>query len=235
MSGKKGKVVMANLLHLDTSARRASHSRALGRLFADEWRAAGPENTYTYRDLAANPVPVIGEAWTELCDYALEHGITDPGRLVEGVRTPAQRKAWAVVEPLLTELVAADVLLIGVPMYNFSIPASLKLWIDQVTFPRASLDAKVVVVSARGGSYAPGTPREPVDHQERYLRDFFRGHFRVDDVTFINAEFVNSTVDPTLEPWRASYAASFATATRAASDLARVLAAGDPTEAGAVS
>lgn len=232
MLGKKGKVVMANLLHLDTSARRASHSRALGRLFAEQWRAASPESTYTYRDLAANPVPVIGQAWTELCDYALEHGITDPGRLAEGVRTPQQREAWAVVEPLLTELVAADVLLIGVPMYNFSIPASLKLWIDQVTFPRASLDVKVVVASARGGSYAPGTPREPVDHQERYLRDFFRGHFQVDDVTVINAEFVNSTVDPTLEKWRNSYAASYAEAKRAASDLARVLAAGDPVTTG---
>lgn len=226
---------MAHLLHLDTSARRTSHSRALSALFAERWRAASPAGTYTYRDLAADPVPVIGEAWTELCDYALEHGITDPTRLTEAVRTPAQRAAWAVVEPLLTELVAADVLLIGVPMYNFSIPASLKLWLDQVTFPRASLAATVVVVSARGGSYAPGTPREPVDHQERYLRDFFRGHFQVDDVTVINAEFVNATVDPTLAPWRASYAASFDAAKRAVSELARTLAAGGPVAARALS
>jgi FMN-dependent NADH-azoreductase len=232
LAEEKGRLIMANLLHLDSSARRASHSRTLGGLFAEAWRAASPESVYTYRDLAANPVPLIGEAWTEICDYALEHGITDPNRLVDGVNTRAQREAWAIVEPLLTELVAADVLLIGAPMYNFSIPASLKLWIDQVTFPRASLDLKVVVVSARGGSYRPGTPREPVDHQERYLRDFFRGHFQVHDVTVINAEFVNSTVDPTLHKWRKLYDKSYADATRAAVDLASALAAGDTVTAG---
>ncbi|MFG3708379.1 FMN-dependent NADH-azoreductase [Micromonospora sp. NPDC047670] len=217
---------MTHLLHLDASARRASHSRTLGRAFAEKWRAILPDGRYTYRDLAAAPVPVIGEAWTEICDYALEHTITDPGRLAEGVRTPAQREAWAVVEPLLTELLSADVLLIGAPMYNFSIPASLKLWIDQVTFPRAVLAAKVVVVGARGGSYAPGAPREPFDHQERYLRDFFRGHFQVDDVTFINAEFVNSTVDPTLDGWRDSYRSSYADARQAAVELAGTVATG---------
>jgi FMN-dependent NADH-azoreductase len=224
---------MAHLLHLDTSARRASHSRRLSGLFAETWRAASPGSTYTYRDLAADPVPIIGEAWTEICDYALMHGTADPGSLAEAVRTPAQREAWAIVEPLLSELLAADVLLIGAPMYNFSIPASLKAWIDQVTFPRASLDLKVVVTSARGGSYAPGTPREPVDHQERYLRDFFRGHFQVDDLTVINAEFVNSTVDPTLHQWTESYRASCAEATRAVVDLARALAADPVTEGGA--
>ncbi|GHJ53143.1 hypothetical protein Nm8I071_24500 [Nonomuraea sp. TT08I-71] len=212
---------MPHLLHLDTSARRTSHSRALGAAFADAWRAARPDATYTYRDLAASPVPVIREAWTEICDHALTHGITDPGRLAEGVRTPAQREAWAVAEPLLAELISADVLLIGAPMYNFSVPASLKLWIDQVTFPRATLDLKVVVTGARGGSYAPGTPREPFDHHERYLRDFFHGHFQVDDVTFVNAEFVNSTVDPTLDRWRDAYRRSYADARQAAAALAR--------------
>ncbi|MGW4500803.1 FMN-dependent NADH-azoreductase [Micromonospora sp. NPDC004336] len=223
---------MTHLLHLDASARRASHSRALGRAFADQWRATLPDGRYTYRDLAADPVPLIGEAWTEICDYALEHGVADPGRLAEGVRTPAQREAWAVVEPLLTELLSADVLLIGTPMYNFSIPASLKLWIDQVTFPRAVLEARVVVAGARGGSYAPGAPREPFDHQERYLRDFFRGHFQVDDVTFVTAEFVNATVDPTLERWRDSYRRSYADAREAAVELATAVATGACAPAG---
>ncbi|MEV8516239.1 NAD(P)H-dependent oxidoreductase [Dactylosporangium sp. NPDC051484] len=218
---------MPHLLHLDASARRASHSRTLSGAFADEWRAVHPDGRYTYRDLAAEPVPVIGQAWTEICDYVLEHGITDPGRLAEGVRTAAQRAAWAVVEPLLTELVSADVLLIGTPMYNFSIPASLKLWIDQVTFPRAALDVKVVVASARGGTYAPGTPRAPVEHQERYLRDFFLGHFQVADVTFVNAELVNTTVDPVLEPQRAAYERSYAAAKRRVVELARTVGAGN--------
>ncbi|MEV6930747.1 NAD(P)H-dependent oxidoreductase [Dactylosporangium sp. NPDC051485] len=218
---------MPHLLHLDASARRESRSRALSGAFAAEWRAAHPDGRYTYRDLAAQPVPVIGQAWTEICDYALEHSITDPGRLTEGVRTAEQRAAWAVLEPLLTELISADVLLIGTPMYNFSIPASLKLWIDQVTFPRASLDVKVVVASARGGTYAPGTPRAPVDHQERYLRDFFLGHFQVADVTFVNAELVNATVDPILAQHRAAYEQSYATAKQRVVELARTVGADD--------
>lgn len=66
-----------------------------------------------------------------------------------------------------------DVVLITTPMYDFSVPASLKAWIDQVTFPRMSLAGRrFVIASARGGACGPGTPREPYDHQERYLRDF---------------------------------------------------------------
>ncbi|MEV0087281.1 NAD(P)H-dependent oxidoreductase [Saccharopolyspora sp. NPDC050642] len=188
------------LLHLDASARSRSFSRALTERFALAWQAANPGQDYVHRDLAAEPVPPIGQAWTEICDDLLRHGITEPDRYREAVRTPEQRAAWAVLEPLLSELLAADVVLIGSPMYNFSIPAALKLWIDQVTFPRMSLAGRsFVVVNARGGSYLPGTPREPVDHQERYLRDFFAGHFSVDDVTFINSELTNALVDPRIE------------------------------------
>jgi FMN-dependent NADH-azoreductase len=160
-------------------------------------------------------VPFIDEAWTEICDHALANGITDPRRLPEGVRTPAQRAAWAVVEPLLTELLSADELLIGVPMYNYGVPACLKAWIDQVTFPRARLDTRVVVAAARGGTYAPGTPREPVEHQERYLRHFFAGHFGVQDVTVIAVELTNALVDPWLEDARPAYQRSYAAALEA--------------------
>ncbi|NUT11174.1 MAG: FMN-dependent NADH-azoreductase, partial [Nonomuraea sp.] len=121
------------LLHLDASARRASFSRRLSSLYAGTWRAAHPGERYVYRDLAADPVPHIGEAWTELCDHVLAHEITDVSRYREAVRTPAQEAAWAILEPLLAEVVAADVVLIGTPMYNFSIPSSLKAWIDQIT------------------------------------------------------------------------------------------------------
>ncbi|MEU4829464.1 NAD(P)H-dependent oxidoreductase [Streptosporangium sp. NPDC023615] len=86
---------MTHLLHLDASARRNSISRDLSRRFAEAWRAAHPGGCHTYRDLAADPVPHIGEAWTELCDHVLAHGITDIGRYREAVRTPAQREAWA--------------------------------------------------------------------------------------------------------------------------------------------
>ena len=82
-------------------------------------------------------------------------GITALDRLHEGVRTDAQRQAWAVIEPLLTELITADLILITTPMYNYGIPSALKAWIDQVTFPRMDLgQRRFVVLAARGGSYA---------------------------------------------------------------------------------
>ena len=205
------------LLHLDASARRTSFSRKLSNAYAETWRAARPEAGYVYRDLAARPVPHIGEAWTELCDHILEHEITDISRYREAVRTPAQEQAWKIVEPLLAEVVAADVILIGAPMYNYSIPSSLKAWIDQITFPKMSLEGRsFVVTGARGGAYGPGTPREPYDHQERYLRDFFKGHFRVEDVTFIHAELVNARVDPALAHLRDRHEESLAAALREA-------------------
>jgi len=185
---------VSHLLHLDSSARRQSFSRELSARYADAWTG-----TRTYRDLAADPVPVIGEAWTEICDALLTAGITDPAHYADVVETPEQRKAWAIVEPLLTELLEADVVLIGAPMYNFSIPAALKTWIDQVTFPRMSLRGKAFVIAgARGGTYAPGTPRAPFDYHERYLRDFIAGHYDVDDVRFVHAELTNALVDPHL-------------------------------------
>ncbi|MFG3441008.1 FMN-dependent NADH-azoreductase [Nonomuraea sp. NPDC047897] len=206
------------LLHLDASARRASFSRELSRRYAETWRAAHPGAGYVYRDLAADPVPHIGEAWTELCDYVLEHQVTDIARYKEAVRTPAQQDAWAIVEPLLDEVVAADVILIGTPMYNFSIPSSLKAWIDQITFPKMSLAGRsFVVTGARGGAYGPGTPREPVDHEERYLRDFFKGHFAVEDVTFVHAELVNARLDPALAHLRGAHEESLAAAREAVS------------------
>ncbi|MEV4809773.1 FMN-dependent NADH-azoreductase [Micromonospora avicenniae] len=201
------------LLHLDASARRKSFSRELSSVYARAWRTAHPEAAYAYRDLAADPIPHIGEAWTELCDHILEHRITDVSRYHEAARSPAQRQAWAVVEPLLEEVVAAEVILIGTPMYNYSIPSSLKAWLDQITFPRMSLEGRsFVVTSARGGAYGPGTPREPYDHQERYLRDFFKGHFRVEDVTFIHAELVNARIDPALAHLRQQHEQSLAAA-----------------------
>ncbi|SUA75621.1 FMN-dependent NADH-azoreductase [Nocardia otitidiscaviarum] len=210
---------MPALLHLDASARRTAISRELGAAFADAWRAEHPDGDYRYRDLAAEPAPFIGEGWTELCDRVLAHGNTDLDRLAELAETPAQRAAWAIVEPLLAEVRAADVVLIGTPMYNYSIPASLKAWLDQITFPRMSLaPRRFVVATARGGAYSPGAPKERFDYQERYLRDFFAGHFAVEDAVFITAELANSRQDPALAHLRdkhdASYTAALATARR---------------------
>ncbi|WP_262852431.1 FMN-dependent NADH-azoreductase [Mumia quercus] len=148
---------MSTLLHLDSSARTRSFSRELGARFAARWREAHPRGLYVHRDLARQPVPPVGEAWTTICDTLLAEQITEPADYRKAVRTAAEREAWAVVEPLLSELLAADVVLVGAPMYNFGVSASLKAWIDQVTFPRMSLAGTTfVVVGARGGSYSKG-------------------------------------------------------------------------------
>jgi FMN-dependent NADH-azoreductase len=211
---------MATMLHIDASARRKSFSREVGNALAMSWRAANPGGAYVYRDLAADPVPQIGEAWTQLCDYVLVNEISDIGRYHEAAQTPAQKRAWGIVEPLLAELVAADVVLIATPMYNYSIPASLKAWIDQVTFPKMSLAGrKMVVAYARGGAYGPDAPKHPYDHQQRYLQDFFAGHFAIDDPIFLGTEMVNATLDPSLVAFQSVHDESRATALATASSL----------------
>ncbi|WP_433730314.1 FMN-dependent NADH-azoreductase [Nocardia sp. CA-129566] len=212
---------MSTLLHLDASARRRSISRELSAEFAETWRAANPDGGYIYRDLAAEPVPFIDEAWTELCDAVLAQPATDLDRLAELVRTPEQSAAWSIVRPLLAEVLAADVILIGTPMYNYSIPAALKAWLDQVTFPRMSLgNRRFVVTTARGGAYAPGAPKAAFDYQERYLRDFFAGHFAVTDTVFVNAELANARQDPALAHLRDKHDESFSAAMESVRKLA---------------
>jgi FMN-dependent NADH-azoreductase len=189
---------MNRLLHLDSSARSDSFSRRLGAAFADGWRSAGG-GPVVHRDLAAETPPPIGEGWTSICDTMLREGITEIARYPDAVRTDEEHAAWAVVAPLLSELTAADVVLIGAPMYNFGVPAALKAWIDQVTFPKMVLaPRKFVVAGARGGAYGPGMPREPFDHHGRYLADFFRGHYAVEDPEFVHAELTNALLDPGL-------------------------------------
>ncbi|MFF7589858.1 FMN-dependent NADH-azoreductase [Kitasatospora purpeofusca] len=215
---------MSHLLHLDSSARSDSFSRRLGAAFVAAWHDAGGGEV-THRDLAADPVPPIREGWTRICDTLLGECITDIERYEEAVRTEEEREAWAVVRPLLDELVAADVVLIGAPMYNFGVPAALKAWIDQVTFPKMVLaPRKLVVVAGRGGAYGPGTPREPFDHHGRYLLDFFNGHYAVADGEVVAAELVNSLVDPALAGRRDQHVDSFADALHRAGELGGKLA-----------
>ncbi|NKY87879.1 FMN-dependent NADH-azoreductase [Nocardia veterana] len=211
---------MPTLLHLDASARTRSISRELSAAFAGSWRAAHPGARYVYRDLVADPVPFIDAGWTEICDAVLAAGALDLDRLGTLARTPAQAAAWRIVEPLLTELLAADVVMIVTPMYNYSIPAALKAWLDQVTFPRMSLaPRRFVVASARGGAYSPGTPKAAFDYQERYLRDFFAGHFGVTDTVFVTTELANSRQDPALARRRGEHDASYALALATAREL----------------
>jgi FMN-dependent NADH-azoreductase len=160
---------MANLLHLDSSADVVhSRSRAIGHTFSEAWLAAAPGNTVTHRDLHRDPLP-------HLADAALHW----PARLrPEGSHPPAD--AEALQASLIAELLAADVLLVGAPMYNYSLPSSLKAWIDNIHVPAVTAPFDVetqplagrpaVIVTSRGVSYDAGSPTDGWDHEIPALR-----------------------------------------------------------------
>lgn len=117
-----------NLLWIDSSARpgrsgqdrHGSHTRRLTARFMERWNAARPQDAIVYRDVGANPpAPVTGD-WVAAA-------FTKPDR-----RDAAQQAILAESDALIAELVAADLIVIGAPMYNFGIPAPLKAWIDNV-------------------------------------------------------------------------------------------------------
>ncbi|MFF2021832.1 FMN-dependent NADH-azoreductase [Streptomyces sp. NPDC058171] len=157
---------MATLLHLDSSLfpSAGSTSRTVTGAFREAWEAQHPNSSVVYRDLAATPVP-------HLDGIAASAGFADPS-----THSAEQVTAFAGRIALVEELEAADAVLIGAPMYNFSIPSTLKAWLDQVILPgrtagpESTLKGKhVTVVASRGGSYAPGTPREPFEYVQNYL------------------------------------------------------------------
>jgi FMN-dependent NADH-azoreductase len=178
--------VQMKLLQIDSSARTSSVTRRLTTRFAEEWRKNQPDGEVIQRDLSATALPLITDEWsaTHLDDSKL---------------TPAQRSYLSTSDALIEELAAADTVVIGAPMYNFSIPSSLKAWIDQIVRigktvgygpngPQGLLTRKkVVVITSRGGAYEKGTAKEAFDFQEPYLRHIL-GFIGLTDVTFIHAE-----------------------------------------------
>ncbi|MCY1694906.1 FMN-dependent NADH-azoreductase [Curtobacterium sp. SL109] len=155
---------MPTLLHIDSSADLAhSRSRALTAAFADAWRARGPEYTVVRRDLHTDPLPHLETS-------ALHWAAAD--RTDEESVDP---QAEALRQAVIDELLGADVVVIGAPLYNYTVPSTLKAWIDRVHIPgvlapAAEGDAQplagrpVVTVVSRGGTYDAGTPTEHWDH-----------------------------------------------------------------------
>lgn len=174
------------LLQIDSSARTSSVTRRLTAKFAEEWRKKHSDGEVVQRDLSVTALPLITDDW----------GAT---YLEDSQLTPAQRSYLSTSDELIEELAAADTVVIGVPMYNFSIPSSLKAWIDQVVRigktvgygpngPQGLLARKkVVVITSRGSAYEKGTARGAFDFQEPYLGHIL-GFIGLTDVTFIHAE-----------------------------------------------
>ncbi|MEV4456865.1 NAD(P)H-dependent oxidoreductase [Microbispora sp. NPDC049633] len=227
-----------SLLHLDSSAgdHGDSVTRRLTARYADIWRGLHGPAGYRYRDLAAEPVPLVSPAFVSLGVRVERHGSVPLPKVAELAEGPAEEREWALTLPLITEVRAAGTVLIGVPMYNFSVPASLKAWIDRVTFPGAFLDdgtgdrllrrTTVVVVTARGGCYAPGTPREDFDFQTPYLRAYFTDlGVAPENLHFVHAEMTRAADVPALAHFTPLAADSLAAARTAVSELARLPAA----------
>ncbi|HSA52994.1 MAG TPA: NAD(P)H-dependent oxidoreductase [Yinghuangia sp.] len=224
---------MTSLLHLDSSADRSggSVSRRLTALFARTWQSVHGTSGYRYRDLAADPVAPLESGYCSLGRRLERRGLVAPsgvGALTEGAE---EAGAWAATLPLVNELLEADTVLIGTPMYNFSVPAALKAWIDRIGFPGAYVDpetgesllrgTRLVVVASRGGAYGRGTPREAWDYQIPYLRAFFddRG-VAEENMRFVTAEMTMAELVPHLARFRPVAADSLAQARAAVVALA---------------
>jgi FMN-dependent NADH-azoreductase len=206
---------MPTLLHLDASPLETSISRELAREFVATWKTANPNGTVIYRDLAALTPAPITQAWV--------HAAYTP----TDSRTAEQKALLAPSEELIHELESADEIVIGVPMHNFSLPASLKLWIDQIvrsgrtfsygaTGPAGLLKGKkATLLVASGGVYSPGTPAAAFDFGEPYLKTIL-GFIGITDVRTFTvsgvAQLMSGAIDrgtllgPALEQIRATVA-----------------------------
>ena len=183
---------MSHLLHLDSSLRTdGSRSRQLSARYAGRWQARHPGGTLTYRDLAADPVPHMDQV-------AFFAAFVPPAD-----RTPEQAAARVLTDQLIDEVLAADTVLIGLPLYNFGPPSTFKAWFDRIVSHDRTMgqlgDKEFVIVTARGGGYSPGTPREGWDHREPWLRHAL-SPLGVSDVTFINTELTLARESPAMIP-----------------------------------
>ncbi|MFD7448154.1 FMN-dependent NADH-azoreductase [Kitasatospora sp. NPDC059827] len=211
---------MPTLLHIDSSALTdGSVSREVTAAFRAAWEAEHPGGTVVHHDLAADPMPHLDAA-----------GIT-AGYLPAEARTAEQAAAFALRERLIVELETADAVLIGAPMYNFTIPSTLKAWLDQVVLMGRTAGERpsakgtpVTVVASRGGSYGPGAPREPFEFVITYLEKVLAGGLGL-EVDFIVPEFTMAASVPALAEFVPVAAESKAKALELAAARGKELAA----------
>jgi FMN-dependent NADH-azoreductase len=176
------------LLAIDSSPMtETAVTRRLVRDFVDLWRERFPGGEVLYRDVGANPPP-HPDALT-LAAFS---------RPPETLST-LERESLRLSDRLVEELIRADHVVIGSPMYNFTVTSGLKAWIDLVGRPGRTFsygpagavgllrDKQIFIVTARGGFYAHAGPEAENDFQEAYLRAYFR-FMGLEEVYFVHAE-----------------------------------------------
>jgi FMN-dependent NADH-azoreductase len=179
------------LLHIDSSPLGGnSVSRELSQRVVAQWRATQPGTVVEYLDLAVDTPTHLS-----MDSLGFRLGVNAAGL------TEVQRRENEISERLVSQFLAANVVVIGAPMYNFSIPTQLKGWIDRVaqvgrTFaytdkgPRGLAGGKkVIIASSRGGVYSSNPALAALDHQESYLKTVL-GFFGITDVQVVRAEGV---------------------------------------------
>jgi FMN-dependent NADH-azoreductase len=161
------------LLHIDSSVLGThSVSRQVSAAIVDRLQKATPDLNVTYRDLTAMP----------LAHLSGSHLAAAQGAVPEAV---ALQQDLAAGQTVLEEFLAADIVVIGAPMYNFTIPSQLKAWIDRIlvagkTFKYSAEgvqglagNKRVIIAISRGGFYGAGTPSAAAEHLETYLHSVF--------------------------------------------------------------
>ena len=159
---------MPSLLAIEVSPRfGSSTSRKLTALFIDEWRTAHLDSHVVFRDLAQTQLPYVDLPW-------IGGAFAPPEQ-----QSPESTAAIAISNELVGELKAADHIVIGTPMYNFSIPAVLKAWVDHIVRVGVTVSPdnvglltgkKATVVLATGGDFSHGSPVEKYNQASGYLR-----------------------------------------------------------------
>ena len=180
---------MSQLLHIDSSILGGnSVSRQFTAQIVASWRAAHPATEVSYLDLA---VETPGHFSADAMGFRLPPSSEQLSEV--------QKRENAISEALVSQFLAADVLVVGAPLYNFTIPTQLKAWIDRIaqvgrTFKYTDKGAvglaggkTVIVASTRGGMYSTSDAGNAMEHQESYLKTIF-GFFGVTDVRFVRAE-----------------------------------------------
>lgn len=177
------------LLHIDSSILGDnSVSRAISAAVVARLRVVHQGVEVGYRDLAASPISHLSGAYLA-------------GQRADVQHDQAMQEDLSLGGAALAEFLAADIVVVGAPMYNFTIPSQLKSWVDRVmvagktfhytaTGPQGLAGGKRVILAlSRGGFYGPGAPAAPFEHQESYLRTVF-GFMGLPEVEVIRAEGV---------------------------------------------